>query len=119
MYFISFKQNFAVTGSLNQFAEVQPIGGVNEKIEGFYKTCKILDSVEGKAVLIPALNKDEIVLLPEVEEAIKQGKFHIYIMDTLEDAIKTLILNENESIEDFYNTIKEEIKKYNINIESK
>ncbi|MGL4730173.1 MAG: AAA family ATPase, partial [Clostridium sp.] len=50
------KQNIAVTGSINQFGEVQPIGGVNEKIEGFFKVCKTIDTIEGKAVLIPAAN---------------------------------------------------------------
>lgn len=106
------KQNFAVTGSLNQFADVQPIGGVNEKIEGFYKMCKLLDTVEDKAVLIPKSNKDEVVLVPEVENDITNGKFHIYTMETLDDAIEALILNEGETIEDFYDHIKAEIKKY-------
>lgn len=106
------RQNIAVTGSINQFGEVQPIGGVNEKIEGFYKVCKILDSIENKGVLIPSVNKDEVILTPEVEEAIIEGKFHIYTMDTLNDAIETLILKSDESIDDFYNDINEEIDKY-------
>lgn len=106
------KQTFAVTGSLNQFAEVQPIGGVNEKIEGFYKICELLDSSKDKGVLIPSLNKDELVLSPDVEKAVKNGDFHIFTMDTLNDAIETLILNEGESIEDFFEIVKEEIKKY-------
>ncbi len=106
------RQNIAVTGSINQFGEVQPIGGVNEKIEGFYKVCKILDSIENKGVLIPSVNKDEIILTPEVEEAIIEGKFHIYTMDTLDDAIETLILNQDESVDHFYNDINKEIDKY-------
>lgn len=106
------RQSIAVTGSINQFGEIQPIGGVNEKIEGFYKVCKILDSVENKGVLIPSANKDEVILTPEVEEAIMQGKFHIYTMDTLNDAIEILILKEDESIEDFYKDINAEVDKY-------
>lgn len=106
------RQNIAVTGSINQFGEVQPIGGVNEKIEGFYKVCKMLDSVESKGVLIPSSNKDEVILTPEVEESIIAGKFHIYTMDTLNDAIEALILRPNESIDDFYNDINKEIDKY-------
>lgn len=106
------KQNIAVTGSINQFGEVQPIGGVNEKIEGFYKVCKILDSEEDKGVLIPSANKDELILTPEVEQAILQGKFHIYTMDTLNDAIEILLLKDHESIETFYNDINEQIDKY-------
>lgn len=106
------KQNFSVTGSINQFGDVQPIGGVNEKIEGFYKMCNIVDTHKGKCVLIPSLNKDELVLSPEVESAIENGEFHIYTMDTLQDAIETLILNDGETIEEFFSGIEIEIKKY-------
>lgn len=109
-------QNIAVTGSINQFGEVQPIGGVNEKIEGFYKTCKLMDSPKNKAVLIPSLNKEEIILKKEVEESIEKGDFHIYIMDTLEDAIEIMILDEKTSIEDFYKIINKEILKYETKI---
>ena len=106
-------QNIAVTGSLNQFGEVQPIGGVNEKIEGFFAVCKELGDVKDRGVLIPSSNKDELILIPEVEEAILNGEFHIYEMETLEDAIETLILEDNETLENFYNLIDEELKKYN------
>ena len=75
-------QNIAVTGSVNQFGEVQAIGGVNEKIEGFYRVCEIIDTVENKGVLLPSANKDEIILTPNVEEAIKENKFHLYEMST-------------------------------------
>ena len=54
------KQNLAVTGSINQFGEIQPIGGVNEKIEGFYKTCKALDDIKDKGVIIPNANANDI-----------------------------------------------------------
>jgi len=105
-------QNIAVTGSINQFGEVQPIGGVNEKIEGFFKTCKLMDSSKNKGVLIPSLNKEEIILKREVEEAIEKGDFHIYIMDTLKDAIEIMMLDEKTSIEEFYKIINKEILKY-------
>ena len=71
------RQNIAVTGSINQFGEVQPIGGVNEKIEGFFKACKLKNKVKDIGVLIPSLNKDDIVLKPEVEEAILKGDFNL------------------------------------------
>lgn len=106
------KQNIAITGSLNQFGEVQAIGGVNEKIEGFYNICKSIDSEENKGVLIPSSNKDELILIPEVENSIKEGKFHIYIMDTLEDAIETMILEDDETIEEFYQQINNELNRY-------
>ncbi len=105
-------QNIAVTGSLNQFGEVQPIGGVNEKIEGFFNVCKEIGDVKGRGVLIPSSNKDELILKPEVEKAILNGDFHIYEMETIDDAIETLILDDNEKIDDFYNLINEEINKY-------
>ena len=106
------KQNIAVTGSINQLGEVQAIGGVNEKIEGFFNVCEYLDSVKDKGVLIPESNKDELILMQEVEEAIERGDFHLYTMESLEDAIEVLILNENESIEEFYIYLEKELYKY-------
>ena len=106
------KQSISVTGSINQLGEVQAIGGVNEKIEGFFKVCESIDKYKNKGVLIPLSNKDELILMPEVEKAVEDGDFHIYVMETLDDAIEILILNEDEKIEDFYSTLKEEIKKY-------
>ena len=106
------KQNIAVTGSVNQFGEVQAIGGVSEKIEGFYKVCKIMDTIENKGVLIPASNRDEVIILPEVEEAIINNKFHIYTMENLNDAIEVLMLDEGQTLEMFYEDIKKELKKY-------
>ena len=106
------RQNIAVTGSINQMGEIQPIGGVNEKIEGFFKVCSIIDTVEEKGVLIPSYNKDELILNHEVEEAIKNNKFHIYTMDNLEDALRILIFDENDTIENFIKKIESEISKY-------
>jgi predicted ATP-dependent protease len=106
------RQNIAVTGSINQFGEVQPIGGVNEKIEGFFKACKLKNKVKDIGVLIPSLNKDDIVLKPEVEEAILKGDFNIYTMDSINDAIEVMILDENESVDEFFECINSEIKKY-------
>lgn len=106
------KQNIAVTGSINQFGEVQPIGGVNEKIEGFYKVCKLMNCCTNNGVLIPALNKNELILKPEVEEAISKGIFHIYTMENLDDAIEIMMLDNKTSVEELYKTINKEISKY-------
>lgn len=106
------KQNIAVTGSINQFGDVQPIGGATEKIEGFFKVCSMLDTVEEKGVLIPEGNKDEIILRSEVEKAVQEGKFHIYTMSSLNDAIEVLLLDEDENVEDFYKTLQDELEKY-------
>ncbi|WP_305085810.1 S16 family serine protease, partial [uncultured Clostridium sp.] len=105
-------QNIAVTGSINQFGDVQPIGGVNEKIEGFFKVCSMLDTIDGKGVLIPEGNKDEIILKAEVEKAVEEGRFHIYTMSTLNDAIETLLLEEEDDIDSFYENLQNELDKY-------
>ncbi|MGN0144932.1 MAG: AAA family ATPase [Clostridium sp.] len=106
------RQNIAVTGSINQFGEIQPIGGVNEKIEGFHRVCGIMDTTSNKGVLIPSSNADELILNAAVEEDIKKGRFHIYTMDNLDDAIEVLILNEGESTADFFKGLNDEILKY-------
>lgn len=111
---IPVKQNIAVTGSVNQIGQVQPIGGVNEKIEGYFKVCKLLGKQKNKGVLIPFSNKDNIVLRKEVEEEIANGSFHIYTMNTVEDAIETLMCDENTRVSDVFESIKKEIKKYNV-----
>lgn len=101
-------QNIAVTGSINQFGDVQPIGGVNEKIEGFFKVCKVIDRIDNKGVLIPHSNKNDLILNDEVEKAIKDGKFHIYTMKTVKDAVNTLMGNYDEVLDN----VKKELKKY-------
>ena len=106
------RQNIAVTGSLNQFGEVQPIGGVNEKIEGFFKICKELNLLKGSGVLIPRTNINELVLNDEVEEEILKGNFSIYYMDKLDEAIEILILDENESVADFNRYLVDKIEEY-------
>ena len=105
-------QSIAVTGSINQFGDIQPIGGVNEKIEGFFKVCNMLDTVEGKGVLIPEGNKDEIILKSEVEKAIEEGKFHIYTMNNLNDAIEVLLLDKEDNKNNFYENLQIELEKY-------
>jgi len=106
------RQNIAVTGSINQFGEIQAIGGVNEKIEGFHRVCSIIDNTIDKGVLIPSSNADELILRSEVEEDIEKRKFHIYTMETLEDAIEVLILEKGESVKSFFKEIENEILKY-------
>jgi predicted ATP-dependent protease len=106
------RQNIAVTGSINQLGEIQAIGGVNEKIEGFHRVCSIVDKINDKGVLIPSTNVDELILRSEVEDDIKKKKFHIYTMESLEDAIEVLMLEEGESVKNFYKEIESEMSKY-------
>src|SRR5213594_5064950 len=84
------KQNFAVTGSVNQKGEVQAIGGVNEKIEGFYHTCRAKGLKRDEGVLIPKSNVQHLMLSEEVVEAVKQRRFHIYPVSTIDEGIEIL-----------------------------
>lgn len=84
------KQSFAVTGSVNQHGEVQPIGGVNEKIEGYYEICKARGLNGEHGVLIPQTNVQNLMLKQEVVDAVKAGKFHIYPIRTIEEGIEML-----------------------------
>ncbi|MDW7668284.1 MAG: ATP-binding protein [Bacillota bacterium] len=84
------KQSIAVTGSVNQRGMIQPIGGVNQKIEGFYKVCKIKGFNGEQGVIIPKQNVNDLMLKEEVIEAVKEGKFHIYAVETIEEGIEIL-----------------------------
>ncbi len=84
------KQNIAVTGSVNQRGEIQPIGGVNQKIEGFYTCCKAKGLTGDQGVIIPHQNIKNLMLKQEVIEAVRQGKFHIYPIKTIDEGIEIL-----------------------------
>jgi predicted ATP-dependent protease len=84
------KQNIAVTGSVNQKGEVQAIGGVNEKIEGFFEVCKAKGATDKQGVMIPESNMQNLMLKEEIVEAVKQGKFHIYAVKTIDEGIEVL-----------------------------
>lgn len=109
---IAISQNIAVTGSINQFGEIQSIGGINEKIEGFFDVCKLKGTVEGKGVLLPKSNVTNIVLRPEVEEAVEKGIFKLYVMESLEDAITVLMGDSKLKAEDILDLANKEVKKY-------
>ncbi len=84
------QQRFAVTGSVNQRGIVQAIGGVNEKIEGFFAVCKALGLKGDETVLIPKANVSNLMLGPDVREAVKKGKFHIIPVTTIDEGIGIL-----------------------------
>ena len=84
------KQSIAVTGSINQFGEIQPIGGVNEKIEGFFDVCAH-DGLTGKqGVIIPRTNVDNLMLRADIVQAVEEGRFTIYAIDTVDDGVEIL-----------------------------
>jgi lon-related putative ATP-dependent protease len=84
------KQGFAVTGSVNQRGDVQAIGGVNQKIEGFFHVCQAKGLTGQQGVLIPATNVENLMLNEEVVEAVRQGQFHVYPVTTIDEGIEIL-----------------------------
>jgi lon-related putative ATP-dependent protease len=84
------KQEYAVTGSVNQQGDVQPIGGVNQKIEGFYDVCRLKGLTGKQGVLIPAENVDDLMLNDEVIAAVAGGLFHIFPVSTIAQGIEIL-----------------------------
>jgi lon-related putative ATP-dependent protease len=87
---VPLKQNFAVTGSMDQNGDVQPIGGVNQKIEGFFDLCRYRGLDGSHGVIIPRRNVKNLVLKQEVVEAVSEGKFSIYSMDRMEEGLELL-----------------------------
>jgi predicted ATP-dependent protease len=84
------RQDIAVTGSMNQLGDVQPIGGVNEKIEGFFDICRLRGLTGEQGVLIPQINVPNLMLREDVVKAVEDGKFHIYAVARVEEGISLL-----------------------------
>lgn len=84
---VPLKQSLAVTGSMNQHGEVQAVGGVNEKIEGFFNVCREAGGVDGQGVLLPASNVEHLMLNEEVRQAVAEGRFRIYPINRIEEAL--------------------------------
>ena len=84
------RQDLAITGSINQHGQVQAIGGVNEKIEGFFKLCQSRGLTGAQGVVIPASNLLHLVLHQDVINAVAAGQFHIYTVRTVDEALELL-----------------------------
>ncbi len=87
---VPIKQGFAVTGSVNQHGQIQAIGGVNEKIEGFFDVCNERGLTGEQGVLIPSSNVNDLMLRRDVVEAVEKSKFHIYAVETVDQGIEVL-----------------------------
>ncbi len=87
---VPIRQDIAVTGSVNQKGEIQPIGGVNLKIEGFYDVCKTRGLTGKQGVIIPIQNVDDLMLREEVYEAVQKKQFHIYAIKTIDEGMEIL-----------------------------
>lgn len=106
---VPIKQNMAITGSMNQKGKVQPIGGVNEKIEGFYKVCKEKGLNSEQGVIIPVQNTDNLMLNDEVIEAVEKGEFSIYAIEDIDQAIELMM---DESVEEVHKKVLERLLSY-------
>ena len=96
---IPIKQSFSVTGSVNQYGEIQTIGGVNEKIEGFFDICDSRGLTGGQAVVIPQTNVKHLMLRADVREAIEEDKFAVYSVNTI-DQMMELLTGKESGVED-------------------
>ncbi|WP_040474188.1 Lon protease family protein [Marinobacter algicola] len=86
------RQDLAITGSVNQFGEVQPIGGVNEKVEGFFSTCRLTGELTGtQGVIVPSTNVQNLMLEQEVIQAVRNGQFAVHAVSSAEEAITLLL----------------------------
>jgi predicted ATP-dependent protease len=88
---IPIKQSYAITGSMNQKGIVQPIGGVNQKIEGFYKICQLKGLTGEQGVVIPVQNQENLMLKEEVINAVENDEFNIYIVKNIDEAIELMM----------------------------
>jgi ATP-dependent Lon protease len=95
------RQDIAVTGSVNQKGEIQPIGGVNEKVEGFFEVCKARGLTGNQGVMIPHQNVGDLMLRKDVVNAVEKGVFHIYSVKTIDQGIEILTgVEAGERLED-------------------
>ena len=84
------RQDIAITGSMNQYGEVQAIGGANEKIEGFFDICEARGLTGSQGVIIPASNTEDLMLKPNIIAAVSAGKFSIYAVNHADEALAIL-----------------------------
>jgi len=87
---IPLRQDIAVTGSVDQYGTVQAVGGVTDKVEGFFKVCKARGLTGTQGVIVPATNVPSLMLLPEVVDAVKAGQFHIWAVESIDEGIELL-----------------------------
>lgn len=106
---IPIKQHIAVTGSVSQKGEIQPIGGINQKIEGFFDVCKIKGFTGEQGILMPIQNVKNLLLKDEVVEAVKEGTFKIYAISSIEEGLEILT---GKGMNDIDKIVNEKLDKY-------
>ncbi len=114
---VPIKPYIAITGSINQKGQIQPIGGVNEKIEGFFYTLKAKNKLDGKCgVIIPMRNLDNLALRDEVIEAVDKGKFNIWAVEHVDEAMEILMGIPSQKVHD---KVKKKLKKFYRSLQKK
>lgn len=103
------RQDIAITGAINQFGDIQAVGGVSQKIEGFYKACKRKGLLNTQGVIIPRSNESSLVLSPEVSEAVEKDEFHIWSITHVTDALELLT---KTSVKDIFKKAKKTLEGY-------
>ncbi|MDO4222579.1 MAG: AAA family ATPase, partial [Acinetobacter sp.] len=88
---IPIHQSWAITGSMNQLGQVQPVGGINAKIEGFFDACQLQGLTGSQGVIIPRQNIQHLMLRQDIIDAVQQGKFHVHAIDHVEQALEILM----------------------------
>lgn len=106
---IPLKQNIAATGSMNQKGEIQVVGGITEKIEGFYSVCKKKGLKGNEGVIIPKNNIRNLVLSDEINKAIEEGKFKIYTIETVKEAMEILT---DSNFDEIKGLVKKQLEKF-------
>ena len=106
---IPIRQDIAITGSMNQKGVVQPIGGVNEKIEGFFKVCQAKGLTGEQGVIIPRRNLDNLMLDQEIIDAVDQGDFNLYSIEEIDQALEIMLEKDAEKI---HSSVKEKLEEY-------
>ncbi len=106
---VPIRQDIAITGSMNQKGIVQPIGGVNEKIEGFFEVCQSKGLTGKQGVIIPKRNLDNLMLDQEVLDAVAQGEFNLYSIEEIDQALEIMLNTEAEKI---HTAVKEKLAEY-------
>lgn len=103
-------QNLAVTGSVNQFGEIQPVGGINEKIEGFFQLCHQRGLTGDEGVMIPHKNMKELMLSGAVVDSVQKGKFHIYAISDIWQGVEIIMGQQKEVIRQ---KVEEKLRRFN------
>ncbi|MCI4455066.1 MAG: AAA family ATPase, partial [Thermodesulfobacterium sp.] len=106
---VPLRQDLAITGSIDQFGNIQPVGGIKEKVEGFFKVCKLTKMAGTQGVIIPVQNYDEVLLDEEVLSAIEERTFHLYQIEHIDDAIELLTGMKPDK---FHKKVKKELKNF-------